>query len=59
MKDFVGRADLFNASLVHYDDPVGHFERFLLVVRDEHTGQMNLVVKFPQPSSQPLANLRV
>ena len=47
---FTGRSMfsvLLNAPLVHDHDPVGNFQRFLLVVRDQHAGDMNLGMQIP------------
>ena len=41
------------------DDAVGDLERFLLIVRDEHAGHVNLVVETPQPAPQLLPHLRI
>ena len=45
--------------MVHHDDAIGHFQRLLLVVRDEHAGHMHFVVETPQPAAQLLPNPRV
>ena len=47
---FVRRADLFDTAWVHHHDPVGHFKRLFLIVRDEHAGHVDLVVQLPQPA---------
>ena len=59
MKDFVGRAGLLDAAVVHHHDLVGHFEGFFLVVGDEEAGDVDFVVQFAQPAAQPLTHLGV
>jgi hypothetical protein len=55
----IGRADLFDAPVVDHDDLVGDLERLLLVVGDEHGGDVHLVVQAAQPVAQLLAHLGV
>ena len=43
--DLIGSAHLLDAAMVHHDDAVGEFERFLLIVGNEQAGDVNLVVK--------------
>ena len=57
--DLVRRADLLDPAVVHHHDAVGDLERLLLVVRDEHAGDVDLVVQPPQPAAQFLAHLGV
>jgi hypothetical protein len=53
------RAHLLDVAVVHDGDPVGDVHRLLLVVRDEHGGDVNLVVQPPQPRAQLCAHLGV
>jgi hypothetical protein len=55
----VGGADLLHPALVDDDDLVGDLECLLLVVRDEHGGDVHLVVQSAQPVPQFLAHLGV
>ena len=57
--DLVGRADLLDPAVVHHHDAVGDLERLVLVVGDEHAGDVHLVVQPAQPAAQLLAHLRV
>ena len=57
--DLLRRTDLLDAALVHDHHPVGHFERFVLVVGDEDAGDVHLVVQAAQPAPQLLAHLGV
>ena len=57
--DRLGRADLLDAPAVHHHDAIGHLERLVLVVGDEHAGDLELVVQPPQPAAQLLADLGV
>src|ERR1700733_3081916 len=52
-------ADLFDAALVHHRNEIGHFERFFLIVRDEHAGDVNFIVQLPQPVAQFLPDFRI
>ena len=56
--NLVGDPDLLVLSMIEHHHAVGHFERFLLIVRDEHAGQLDLVVKTAQPTAQVLSHLR-
>jgi hypothetical protein len=47
--DVVGRAVLFDAAVIHHRNAVGQLERFVLVVRDEHAREMDVIVEAPQP----------
>ena len=42
MIGFDGRAELFDPARIHHRDPVGHGQRFLLVVGDEDEGDPGL-----------------
>ena len=55
----VGRADLLDRAVVDHHDLVGDLHRLLLVVGDEHRGDVHLVVQPAQPVAQLLADLRV
>jgi hypothetical protein len=55
----LGRAELLHAATVHQHHLVGHFQRLLLVVRDEHAGHVQIVVQAAQPAAQFLAHLGV
>ena len=57
--ELVGRADLLDLAVGHHHDRVGDLHRLLLVVGDEHRGDVDLVVQAPQPGAQLLAHLRV
>src|SRR4051794_32317918 len=59
LEHVVWRAVLFDPSLVHDDHPVGELQRLLLVVRDEHAGQMDVGMEATEPSPQILADFRV
>ena len=45
--------------VIHHHDAVSNLQRLLLVVRDEHAGDLQIVVESPQPAPQFLAHLRV
>ena len=57
--ELVGRADLLDAAVVDHHDLVGDLEGLLLVVGDEHGGDVDLVVQAAQPVAQLLADLGV
>src|SRR5437660_6659898 len=57
--DLFRRTDLFNASVIHDYDAVGHFERLFLIVCDEHAGDVDFVVKLTQPPPQLQPNFRI
>ena len=57
--DVVRRADLLDPAVVHHHDAVGDLQRLLLIVRDEHAGDVHLVVQSPQPAPQLLPHLGV
>ena len=50
---------LFDPAVVHDHDAIGQLERLLLVVGDEHAGEVNLVVQPAQPATQLLPDLGV
>ena len=52
-------AGLLDLALVHEDDAVGDVHRLLLVVRDEHGRDVDVVVQAAQPGAQLLADARV
>src|SRR6185369_11370640 len=56
----IGRcADLLDLAGIHYRDPVGHRERFLLVVGDEDHGQAELALQLLQLELHRLPQLLV
>jgi len=55
----LGRAHLFDTTLVHENDAVGNLERFVLVVCHKDRRDVQLVMQAPQPSAQLLADLGV
>ena len=57
--DLARRADLLDAALVHHHHPVGHFERFFLVVGDEDRGHIDFGMQRAQPLAQFLAHFGV
>ena len=57
--DFVGAVELLDAALIHHSDAIGNLKRFFLVVRDEHAGDVNLIVQLPQPPPQFLPHFGV
>src|SRR4030095_4319553 len=59
MIDLFRRADLLDASFVHQNDPIGHFQGFFLIVSDKDAGNFQLVVKAPEPLAQLFSNFRV
>jgi len=54
--DVVRGADLLDPSLVHHHDAIGDFQRFVLIVGDEHAGHVQFVVQPPEPTAQVLAH---
>ena len=50
--DLARGADLLDLAAVHHRDPVGDLHRLLLIVGDEHGGDVLLVVQAPQPGAQ-------
>src|SRR5206468_495909 len=56
LEDLLRRADLLDAPVVHDDDAVSDLEGLLLVMRDEHTGHVQLVVEPPEPLAELLAH---
>ena len=59
MVNLLRRADLFDPALVHYRHAVGDFQRLILIVCHKHAGDVNFVMKLPQPAAQLHAHLRV
>ena len=59
VEHLVGRADLFDAALVHHQHAVGQFHRFVLVVGHEDAGQVDLVVQAAEPLPQLLPHAGV
>ena len=59
LKHLGGRALLLDPALVHDDDPVGHFQGLLLIVRDKHAGHVDFVVQPAEPAAQSLPDLGV
>src|SRR5262249_8435103 len=59
LEDLLRRPDLLDAPLVHDHDPIRHLEGLLLIVGDEHAGDVNLVVQAAEPRAQLLAHLRI
>src|SRR5690606_32287840 len=57
--DLFRAADLLNVATVHDHHSVGDLKGLFLIVGDEHTGDVDLVVQPPQPTSQLLAHLGV
>ena len=51
--------DLLDQPLIHHRDPVGHRERFLLVVRDVHEGRLRLLLDVLELELHLLAQLQV
>ena len=51
--------DLLDAALVHHDHLVGDLHRLFLVVRDEDSRRVRLVVQPAQPDAQLRAHARV
>ena len=54
-----GGADLLDPPGVHHDDAVGEIERLLLIVGDEHRGDVARLVDLAQPAPQVLADLGI
>ena len=52
-------AGLFDVSLAHHNNLIGHLERFFLIVCDKHGCHMHLFVELPQPGSQFLSHFGV
>ena len=50
---------LLDEPLIHHRDPVGHRERFLLVVRDVHEGRLRLLLDVLELELHLLAQLQV
>ena len=59
VKNLLGRPDLFNAGLIHYDHAVGNFQRFFLIMRHKNAGDMHFIVQPSQPAPQALPDLGI
>ena len=57
--DLLRRADLLDLALVHQHHAVGDFERFFLVMRDENTGDVQIIMQAAQPAAQFFPDLRI
>ena len=57
--DLVGRADLAYLPRRHHRDAVGHRQRLLLVVGDEHEGDAGLLLELLQLDAHGLAQLEI
>ena len=57
--ELLRRPHLLDPAPVEHDHLVGNFERLLLIVRDEETRHMNLVMQQPKPRPQLFAHLGV
>ena len=57
--DLFRRARLFDAAAVEHHHPVGHLHGLVLVVGDEHAGDVHLVMQASQPAAQFLAHLGI
>ena len=57
--DFLGVADLLDPSVIEDGDPVGHRQRFALVVRDEDEGEAERVLQGLQLALHRLAQFQV
>lgn len=53
------RSYLGNYPLVHHDNQIGNLKSFLLVMRDEDTCDVNLVMKPSQPAAQLISNFGI
>ena len=56
---FIRRADLLDAAFIHDHYPVRHFQRFFLIMGNEHAGDMHFVMKPAQPGAEFLAYLGI
>ena len=57
--DVARRADLQHVAAAHHRDAVGHGERLLLVVRDQHEGDAGLALQPLQLALHLLAQLEI
>jgi hypothetical protein len=57
--DLLGPAHLLDGAVVHDDDPVGHGERLLLVVRDQDRGDAKAALQRADLPAQVQAHARV
>src|SRR5262245_5351510 len=58
-EELFGCTFLLDFAVIHDDDAVGYFQRFFLIVRHEHAGDVDLVVEAAQPAPQFLTNFCV
>ena len=49
--DGIGRADLFDDALIEDRHFIGEFQRFFLVVSDEHRGLSRALMQLAQPAA--------
>ena len=59
MVDFFRGAHLLDPAFVHQNHAVGHLQSFFLIVGDENAGDLQFVVKPPEPQSQFFADFGV
>ncbi len=57
--DLLGGPELHDAPAVHHGQPVGHLERFLLVVGHEHEGDADLALQRGELAAQRVAELGI
>jgi hypothetical protein len=57
--DFLRRADLLDAGVVHHDDFVGEFEGLFLIVGDEYGGDLDFLLEGAEPAAEVFADLGV
>src|SRR5262249_48155361 len=55
----IGTADLLDLAFLHHGHAVGQFQSLFLVVRDEDTGDVNLIVQLAEPATQFLTHFGV
>ncbi len=51
MINLVWAPHLLDAAFIHHRDTVRNLQRLILIVSDEHAGNMNLVMQLPQPAA--------
>ena len=54
-----GKSLLLDAAVIEQDDLIGDFQSFVLIMRDEDTGDAHRLLQLSQPTSQFLAHLGV
>src|SRR5688500_19420816 len=59
LENLVRRTVLLDLPLIHHHDAIGELQCFLLVVRHEDAGQVNIRMEAPQPAPQLLPYLGV